>query len=44
MKKRVKKIELSPVRLRAVWAIKPVTRVKESKKRYSRKGQRSEEE
>lgn len=43
MKKRVRKIELSPVKVRATWAIKPVTRIKESKKRYSRKGRKPEE-
>ncbi len=40
MKKRVKKIQLDPVKLRAVWTIKPITRVKPSAKIYSRKSNR----
>ena len=40
MKKRVKKIQLDPVKLRAVWTIKPITRVKPSAKVYSRKSKR----
>lgn len=38
MKKRTRKIELSPVKLRAVWVIQPTTRVKPSAKVYTRKG------
>lgn len=40
MKKRVKKIQLEPVKLRAVWVIQPTTRVKPSAKVYTRKGRK----
>jgi hypothetical protein len=43
MRKRVKKVQLKPVKFREIWEIKPVTRIKPSSKVYNRKRSRPQD-